>query len=71
MNGELILSVYVFGSSARGSADDLSDRDVMIVCNNRAICDELKNEWIDSGWFVAVYSPARFTKMAMAGSLFV
>jgi len=71
MNGELILSIYVFGSSARGSADDSSDRDVLIICNNRAIRDELRNEWINSGWSVAVYSPSRFAKMAMAGSLFV
>lgn len=66
-----IESVCVFGSSARHSRDELSDRDVLIVANDYHRRRELTTLWKQRGWSVAGYTPSRFLRMIKAGSLFI
>ena len=71
MSRPRIESVCVFGSSARGSADKLSDRDVLIVSNDKDRRDNVVAQWQQKGWSTAVYSPTRLASMIAAGSLFI
>ena len=71
MNNPYVESICEFGATARGTADGLSDRDVLIVASERCRSSELKTRWTKQGWSVAVYSPSRFEKMCDQGSLFV
>ncbi len=71
MTNSRIESVCVFGSAARSSVDQLSDRDVLIVSNDRYRRQHLVNYWKRAGWSVAIYSPGRILKMVQAGSLFI
>ena len=66
-----IESVCVFGSSARSSMDELSDRDVLVVAGDNHRREQLTTLWRQRGWSVAVYSPSRFLRMITSGSLFV
>ena len=71
MTNSRIESVCIFGSAARSSADQLSDRDVLIVSDDRYRRQHLVNYWRRAGWSVAIYSPGRMLKMIQAGSLFI
>lgn len=71
MSRTRIESVCVFGSSARGSADKMSDRDVLIVSNDKDRRDNVVAQWHQKGWSTAVYSPTRLASMIAAGSLFI
>lgn len=66
-----IESICIFGSCARGLADSLSDRDVLIVSNDHHRRTQLEREWRYLNWSVASYCPSRFQKLVEAGSLFV
>lgn len=65
------VSICVFGSSARDSADELSDRDVLVVGTKIGHVRGVANKWRDNGWSVSIYSRKRFQSLADAGSLFV
>ena len=71
MSGRGVEGVCVFGSAARGSGDDYSDRDVLIVSSDRRRRDRMTSAWRAHGWSVAAYTPSRLRKMANAKSLFV
>ena len=64
-------SVCVFGSAARDSVDQYSDRDVLIVASDWQCREDLVRHWREDGWSVATYTPNRLKKMIGAGSLFV
>ena len=66
-----IESICEFGATARGTADDLSDKDVLVVASEPERVAELKAYWTEQGWSVAAYLPSRFDKMCEQGSLFV
>ena len=66
-----VASVCVFGSAARSSSDQLSDRDVLVVASDSRRRQSLFDHWRKSGWSVATYSPSRLRKMIDAGSLFI
>ena len=66
-----IESVCIFGSHARGSNDTISDRDVLLIAEDRNRRKHLVERWKNRGWSVACYSPSRFKKLIGAGSLFV
>lgn len=66
-----IESVCVFGSTARFSADRLSDRDVLVIASDKSQRDDIVRYWRQLGWSVSVYSPSRFLKMLDSGSLFI
>ena len=71
MNDKNIESVCVFGSVARSSVDEISDRDVLVVADNSERRKQIATQWCERGWSVATYSPGRLVKMANTGSLFV
>ena len=71
MKPAAIESVCVFGSCARGSADKLSDRDILLISNNSQRARELRTVWANQGWSVSAYTPSRFERMCDSGSLFV
>lgn len=71
MKESSIESVCIFGSLARNSVDQHSDRDVLVVagCPYRRV--ELTDCWRKQGWSVASYTPHRLQRIVAAGSLFV
>ena len=71
MSESSIESVCVFGSSARSSTDELSDRDVLILADDNFRRDQLVTLWRQRGWSVAVYSPSRLLRIITSGSLFI
>lgn len=71
MNSVEIESVCIFGSAARKSNDQMSDKDVLIVSNDCFRRQHMVEYWTKSGWSVASYSPSRLLKMIDAGSLFI
>ena len=64
-------SICIFGSAARSSRDEISDRDVLVVADNWEKRQRLVEKWSKGGWSVASYSPKRVATMIGAGSLFV
>ena len=60
-----------FGSAARSSSDQMSDRDVLVVSGDSQRRQQLFDHWRKAGWSVANYSPSRLLKMIGAGSLFI
>ncbi len=66
-----MLSICVIGSQARGTADRLSDRDVLIVGVSGAERDARTLEWSTDGWNVSAFDTPAFTRLAHVGSLFV
>ena len=71
MIGPIVESICIFGSVARSTVDELSDKDVLIVVSDPARRIELSNSWHSLGWSVSAYSPKRFEAIFQAGSLFV
>ena len=71
MRESSIESICIFGSVARESADEHSDRDVLVVAESPHRRKELGNCWKEKGWSVASFSPRRFQRMVDKGSLFV
>ncbi len=71
MNSAMVESICIFGSVARATVDELSDKDVLIVVSDPARRIELSNSWQSLGWSVSAYSPKRFDAIYRAGSLFV
>ena len=68
---EHIQSVCIFGSAARASEDNLSDRDVLIVANDIETREQLIHRWNKCGWSVAAYSPNRIANLVRVRSLFI
>lgn len=66
-----IESVCIFGSMARKSTDEHSDRDVLVVAESLHRREELGKRWRDEGWSVVSYSPYRLQRLIDVGSLFV
>ncbi|WP_152536240.1 hypothetical protein [Mesorhizobium loti] len=64
-------SICLFGSWARNTADQFSDKDVLIVGLTQEECDSVAYKWRTSGWSVSCFTADHFLKMASAGSLFV
>lgn len=71
MTNQSVESICEFGATARGTADGLSDRDVLIVASDPCRAVELKAHWAAEGCSVGVYSPSRFNRICDQGSLFV
>lgn len=65
-----MISVCVFGSQARASADRLSDLDVLIVGEPSAI-ELAKSNWLNAGWNVTAFERSGFERMAEVRSLFI
>lgn len=64
-------SEAVFGSHARGDADRLSDRDVLIVDEDADILRARGMELAAAGWSVASYTFRKLEAIASKGALFV
>jgi len=71
MKESSVESVCIFGSMARDSADEYSDRDVLVIAESPHRRKELGECWKERGWSVASFSPRRFQRMIDIGSLFV
>ncbi len=71
MTGAIVEGICIFGSVARATVDDLSDKDVLIVVSEPVRRIALSNFWQCLGWSVSAYSPKRFEAICQAGSLFV
>lgn len=71
MMAKSVESICVFGSAARGTTDELSDRDILIITSEPCRRRELTKKWVSVGWSVAAYHPNRLRAMVRKGSLFV
>ena len=71
MKNPSVESVCIFGSFARSTTDELSDRDVLVVCDDSVRRNGVVEYWQSRGWAVSAYSPSRLLKTIEAGSLFV
>lgn len=71
MKQDFVESICIFGSIARSSSDELSDKDVLIVADEFERRDLLARVWQSKGWNVSMYSPRRILKMKEVGSLFL
>lgn len=67
----LAASEAIFGSSARGDADQLSDRDILIVDEDIAVLRSRAAVLQADGWSVASYTFKKLEALAERGALFV
>ncbi len=70
-SSNLAASEAVFGSSARGDSDRLSDRDILIVDNDLKVLRTRAHELASEGWSVASYTFAKLNALARNGALFI
>jgi hypothetical protein len=61
----------VFGSAARGDADVISDRDILVVDDDIAVLQERSRALAEAGWSVASYTFAKLDALAQRGALFI
>ena len=66
-----MLSVCIIGSQARGTADALSDRDVLLVGSLTSEFESLARGWTNKGWNVSAFDKPAFGRLSEVGSLFV
>ena len=66
-----MLSVCIFGSRARQTADLISDRDVLVVGEPSPSMDRVVGRWADHAWNVSVFHREAFARLAEVQSLFV
>lgn len=64
-------SEAIFGSAARGDADTMSDRDILIVDDNVTVLRERAKALTDEGWSVAAYTFAKLFALCGKGALFI
>jgi hypothetical protein len=66
-----MISVCIFGSQARRTADLLSDRDVLVVGEPSSARDCAVTGWEARAWHVSVFDRPAFARLANVRSLFV
>ena len=66
-----MISVCIFGSQARRTADLLSDRDVLVVGDPSSARDCTVAGWQARAWHVSVFDRVAFARLANVRSLFV
>ncbi len=66
-----MISVCIFGSQARRTADALSDRDVLLIGSPSTLLNQIIARWTADAWNVSVFDRAGFARMADVRSLFI
>jgi hypothetical protein len=66
-----MVSVCIFGSTARNRFDSLSDRDVLIVASSDADLAETSRDWSSAGWSISRFTHEQMMGMAARGSVFL
>lgn len=66
-----MLSICIFGSQARRTADAMSDRDVLLVGPSSPILDRAVTEWRLRDWNVSVFDQLAFRRLADVKALFI
>ena len=66
-----MLSICIFGSQARQTADAISDRDVLVVGPPSPDLDKIVADWVAREWNVSVFDRLAFSRMAAVKALFV
>ena len=69
--GMLAASEAIFGSCARGRTDALSDRDILIVDDDREVLRARASVLMADGKSVAPYTFLKLEKLAVNGALFI
>lgn len=64
-------SEAIFGSSARGDTDQMSDRDILIVDEDVSVLRARSKVLKAAGWSVASYTFAKLDALAERGALFI
>lgn len=70
-SGPVAASEAVFGSAARGDADAMSDRDILIVDDDVKVLKDRTRVLKDAGWSVASYTFNKLDALCKRGALFV
>lgn len=65
-----MISICIFGSQARGTADLLSDRDLLLIGNESGVADEALF-WKAQGWNITTFPPRAFQRLCDVQALFV
>lgn len=66
-----MLSICIFGSKARGTADEISDLDVLFVGEQSSELDDIVKQWKNQKWNVSVFNHAAFERLADLKILFI
>lgn len=66
-----MLSICIFGSQARRTADAMSDRDVLLVGPPSAALDRTAARWTVREWNVSVFDRLAFERLANVKALFL
>ena len=66
-----MLSICIFGSQARRTADAISDRDVLLVGSPSLVLDRAVAEWAAREWNVSVFDRPSFERLANVKGLFI
>lgn len=66
-----MLSICIFGSRARQTADAMSDRDILLVGPPSTALDRAVSRWTERSWNVSVFDRPAFERMAEVKALFV
>jgi hypothetical protein len=66
-----MLSICIFGSQARRTADALSDRDVLLVGLPSPSLDLAVTEWSVRNWNVSILDPRALERLAEVKALFI
>lgn len=66
-----MISVCIFGSQARQTADPLSDRDLLLIADEGASLHRAAAYWTSLEWNVSTFERRAFARIAEVRSLFV
>jgi len=66
-----VLSICIFGSQARRTADSMSDRDVLLVGPPSRALDMAASRWAQSSWNVSVFERGALERLADVKALFL
>lgn len=61
----------IFGSTARGDTDTLSDRDILIADDDTRLLNRRGSDLRERGWSVAPYTFAKLEALSSRGALFI
>ncbi len=66
-----MLSVCIFGSQARRTADAISDRDILLVGPPSCALDQAASHWAERSWNVSVFDRPALERLAEVKALFL
>jgi hypothetical protein len=66
-----MISTCIFGSTARGRRDNLSDKDLLVVATSKPELDETARRYCSTDWSISKFTHNQIRDMADRGSMFL